>query len=147
MRDGSDVLISLHSQFVRGIVAGTKRIELRRRVPKIASGSRVWLYNKSPIACINAMVELISVQAITPDALWDEHHALLGLSEDVYRTYVQGREIVGALHLGKSIEISPITLEEIRKVRQKFQPPQYYINIREDDPIRNLLHRHIHDAA
>src|SRR4051794_32919901 len=46
----TDAIISIHPSYADAILAGEKTIELRRRIPNISQGARLWIYATRPIA-------------------------------------------------------------------------------------------------
>jgi predicted transcriptional regulator len=50
--DASDALISIRPGYANAILDGTKTIELRRRVPELVSGTRLWIYATRPTAAV-----------------------------------------------------------------------------------------------
>ena len=80
MCDVADILISVHAKYVDRFLAGTKKIELRRRRMNIRPGTRVWIYSTAPDArvCLCAVIEEVVIS--TPTSLWRVHREVMGVT-------------------------------------------------------------------
>jgi len=143
MHDQSDILISVHGRFVDGMLSGTKRVELRRRTPKISAGTRLWIYNTAPVAAVTAMAVLDKVQTLPPDMLWREYHSVLDLSFSEFERYVAGRTEVAALCLRSVHALRPVSLGQMRQVDPKLHPPQFYLRLNNPSALLDILERSI----
>ena len=126
MSDRDNILISVRGRFIDGMLAGTKRVELRRRAPRIAAGTRIWIYEKAPIATVRAVAVLAMVETMAPEVLWDRYATTLGLLHNEYQKYLSGCELATALSLEQVAPIIPISLRQLRESKRDFHPPQFY---------------------
>lgn len=129
------------------MLAGTKRVELRRRAPRIHIGTRIWLYDKAPVAAIRAVARLATVETMTPDALWHRYEQTLGLSYAEYNEYLAGCEQATALSLENVSPIRPVGLDRLRKLSRNFHPPQFYLRIDAHATLLSVLERHLDPAG
>jgi predicted transcriptional regulator len=87
-----DIVISVQQKFVERIVAGKKAAELRRRVPRIQPGCRVWIYTKAPEAVISICVTVDRIVTGSPQDIWQSHRSNLGVSLDEFEDYFGNTE-------------------------------------------------------
>jgi hypothetical protein len=64
--DASDAIISIHPGYADAILDGTKTIELRRRVPELANGTRFWIYATRPTAAVVGVATISDVKRAHP---------------------------------------------------------------------------------
>ena len=128
-RDCADIIISVRGRFSEGMLKGTKRVELRRRVPRIDGTARMWVYTKTPVAAVTLVTTLLAVEVLHPDELWRKYKNVLDLERSEYVTYVSGRDAVAALKLGEVRQLKPVTLASLRAVEPMFHPPQFYARL------------------
>lgn len=126
----NDVLISIEPRFYDSIVSGEKTVELRRRAPRIAPGSRIWLYCKSPVATISAVCELRDSETLPVSDLWRRHGKQLAITKSEFDVYLQNRREATALLLNEVQTLeNPVGLAQARSMRLNFQPPQFFMRL------------------
>jgi predicted transcriptional regulator len=129
------LLISVHPRFAELILAGTKRVELRRVRPSIRSGDEVVIYETSPTCAVVCKARVGGVVAAHPDVLWKRCGRLAGVSHDEFFEYFGGRECGYAIKLEAVVELPrPIELRQLRRAVPGFAPPQSYHYLRQDRP-------------
>lgn len=134
------VLLSIKPIFVKLIIAGTKTIELRSVNLKLKPKQTIWIYSTVPDAAVNAVAQIDDIQRMQPGSLWRKHQTKLGLTKEEFDEYARGHEMLTAISLGKVRKLeAPVTLEEMRKVKKKFQPPQLAHYIEESDKLCTML--------
>lgn len=118
------VLISIRPRYVEQIVAGQKKVELRRTFPAL-SGAQVFIYESAPMMAVTAVGTIAHVERLPPDVLWERHGNTLGLPRTAYDRYLTGRSDASALHL---TDIAPMTSPVPRGalLNLQFVPPQSY---------------------
>lgn len=126
-----DVIISLRRVYADGLLSGTKCVELRRRAPALKNGTRVWLYAKVPTGQVIGVGILGEVATGTPDELWSQFHDCAGLTQKEFYEYFKGVEKGAALKFESvSPLISPIALDELKRLELNFQPPQFFRRVK-----------------
>lgn len=136
----TDVLISLDNVHARSLLGGSKCVELRRRVPKLAPGTRVWLYAKMPVGQVLGYGVLDCVTVASPSALWELYDRCAGITHDTFNRYFAGKGLGAALSFGAIAPLhEPVSLDELRKIQPAFQPPQFYLRLT-SDALRRRLH-------
>ncbi len=140
MPESEDILISLHRKYVSRILEGRKTIELRRRALRVSRGTRVWIYSKSPHAVVEAVAVIDQVISAPPNKLWRDYKDRLGLSETEFRAYFLDANFGCALVL-KNIQQLPfaVSLAELRRHSASFQPPQFFVRLRDNNPALRAL--------
>src|SRR3954454_6028367 len=79
-------LMSIHPQYADAILAGTKRVEFRKRrlAPDV---STVVIYATRPVGRIVGTFEVLGHDVAAPDDLWDRHSAHAGIHAAGFREY------------------------------------------------------------
>ena len=115
-------------------------MELRRRALRVPDGSRIWLYCKSPVAKVAAVCNLKAMENLPPDDIWDRHGHALAISKTEFDDYLAGRDIATALVISDVQMLrNPLHLDAIRRLKINFQPPQFFMHLREDCALTNRL--------
>lgn len=138
--DNADILISVQKRYFESIVSGKKSVELRRRAPKISHGSRIWLYCKSPIATVAAVCKLQHIETLPIEEIWEHHKHSLAISKPEFDDYLHGRESATALVI-RDVQLlrNPVHLDAIRSIKINFQPPQFFMHLRDDCALTDRL--------
>jgi predicted transcriptional regulator len=126
-----NVLISLEPRHAENILAGLKRVELRRRTMNIKPGSTVWIYAKLPVGSIIGRATLARVHVRSPSKLWREFGAISGVSRSEFFEYFSEASKGVALELENSQRLTKsFDLRSLRQVSREFQPPQFFSRLR-----------------
>lgn len=124
MPEGIDAIISIHPAHADAILAGTKRIELRRRIPKLPPGTRLWIYATRPTAAVIGVATIGAVAQAHPKTIWKLHGNSTGVDRDSFKKYFNGSNEGFAILLAAVKRVGPITIDELRGIRARFHPPQ-----------------------
>lgn len=117
------VLISIHPQYAAEIYAGTKKFELRKRVPKVPLGTLCLIYETTPVARVTGCFRfgatvMFRVNDVDPLFI----HACRVTNEAFYH-YYEGREFGYAITIHQPCQFSPTySLSTFGLTR----PPQSY---------------------
>jgi predicted transcriptional regulator len=122
--DTSDAIISIHTDYANAILAGTKTVELRRRVPDLAAGTRLWIYATQPTGAVVGYVTVNDILRAPPGALWNKHRYDTAIEYRAFKEYFNGSEEGVAIQLGSARRITAITIDHLRRIRHGFHPPQ-----------------------
>jgi predicted transcriptional regulator len=135
------VLISLEERHAKNVLAGTKRVELRRRTMHVQPGSIVWLYVKKPVGAIVGFATVGTTYSAAPNTVWRKYGPVSGLSKSEFVSYFEGAAFASAMALSNATELKkPVTLEGLRMAVPGFHPPQFYLRLDRNSPIgRRLL--------
>jgi predicted transcriptional regulator len=135
-----DVLISLDHVHARGLLNGSKCVELRRRAPQLAPGTRVWLYSKIPVGEVVGYGTLEGVTVASPVALWERYDRCAGITHEDFARYFDGKCSGAALSFSAITPLEQtVSLDELRGIQPGFQPPQFYLRLT-SEALRRRLH-------
>ena len=135
-----DALISIKPFYVEKIINGNKVVEIRNRKVQILSGSRLWIYSTLPKASIQIFAYVQKVDIESPSLIWRKYKKFIGISKDIFDTYVNGSEFISAIVVENIIKLPiEITLNKIRKEVPGFQPPQFLKYMKKDDPVLSAI--------
>jgi predicted transcriptional regulator len=134
------ILISLEARHAENIIAGRKMVELRRRMMHITPGATVWIYAKLPVACIVGRATVAAVHTRPPSTLWRMFSSVSGVSRAEFFDYFRGTRQGTALELCNCIRLdSSFTLEFLRQVSARFNPPQFFTRLKQDTPLLDAI--------
>jgi len=120
----NDALISIKPEFAARILDGDKTVELRRRIPSIAVGTRLWIYATLPLGAIVGTANVRRIVRGAPTQIWHEWAEESGVSRREYRAYFLGANEAVALLLSNVRRTQPVSIDELRRLWRGFQPPQ-----------------------
>lgn len=136
---GRAILLSVKPKFADLIVAGSKRVELRRVIPAQPVAT-IALYSSSPVQAIVALVDVSETIEASPSKLWRlAKENCGGLTKVELQTYFEAKTTGFALLLvNVRIFENPINP---KKVFKNFTPPQSfrYLSPKELQKFNNLL--------
>jgi predicted transcriptional regulator len=122
-----DALISIKPLYVKKILSGAKKVEIRRRALRVPSGTRLWIYSTVPDACVVAATYVQRVETDSPVDIWSRIEGIVGMSEEDFIDYSSGLHAISALFLEGTERLEPVLdLAKIRDIFPRFQPPQFY---------------------
>jgi predicted transcriptional regulator len=126
-----DVIFSLQRVYVDGLISGHKCVELRRRVPALVRGTRIWLYSKIPDGEVLGVGILGEIETDHPANLWEKYSQCSGLTRGEFFSYFAGIERGAALTFDTVAKLKqPISLSELRELEPNFHPPQFFRRVR-----------------
>lgn len=129
MKDAGDAIISIHPGYATAILDGTKTIELRRRVPSLGTGTRLWIYATRPMAAVVGVATIADVSRAHPRTIWQKHRTGTGVDYASFTQYFAGATEAVAILLAAVKQVRPISLGELRRVRAGFHPPQVLVRL------------------
>src|SRR5579864_4429852 len=92
------LLLSIHPKYVESILAGKKRIELRRRRPRITGGPAL-IYATSPRMELVARFEIDSIRRAPLSLLWQLSRNVACVTRDEFDAYFHGLQTGIAIHI------------------------------------------------
>ena len=120
------LLLSVRPRFADSILAGTKTAEIRRQRPAVRPRALVIIYATKPLGAIVGTARILNLSEGSPDDMWREHQASVGVTKEELDNYLTGTETAYILKLDNIQRLEPLlTLEQIRAATS-FQPPQSY---------------------
>lgn len=136
MRETPEVaLLSIKPRFAEAILAGTKRVEFRRR--RLADTVRhIVVYSTQPVGTVVGSCGVSGQLSATPDELWSAVGDVGGISREEFDTYFEGAVQAVAILLEKPSRLSPhraVSLNDLGAAR----PPQSFQYLHRS--VRNTL--------
>ena len=119
-----DAIISIRPNFAEAILAGAKTVELRRRIPPLEIGTRLWIYATRPTAAVVGSVIVNAIVRGTPNSVWDAYSTQAAISRSDYDVYFDGAKEAIGLSLTSACRTAVVGIDELRKMRDGFHPPQ-----------------------
>lgn len=126
-------LISIKPKYAEAILAGRKTVELRRRIPALVPGTRLFIYSTLPVGAVVGAVTLEGGARGTPGEIWDEYAPQAGVERDDYNAYFRGTDEAVGLILTCVQRVAPVTIQALRMLRPGFHPPQVLIRLSHDE--------------
>jgi predicted transcriptional regulator len=140
MTPDSDAIISIHPRHANAILDGAKTIELRRRIPSLSIGTRLWIYATRPVGAVIGMATVERIVRGDPEEIWLEFGDQAGIDRIDFDAYFDGaEEAIGLLLVDVRRNAEHIVIEQLRGLRDGFHPPQVMMTI--SDREAQLLHR------
>jgi predicted transcriptional regulator len=127
--DTVDAIISIHPSYADAILAGRKTIELRRRIPELPSGTRLWIYATQPTGAVVGFVTLQDVARAHPATIWKRHRGSTGVDHAAFKAYFDGATEAVAILLSAARRVDPISIDRLREIRNRFHPPQVLMRL------------------
>jgi predicted transcriptional regulator len=121
------MIISVHPEHARNIMAGKKTVELRRRFPQeTVVGGLLLIYSSSPDQAILGATRIKAVQRMAIRTLWTKFGHDACVPRSAFFDYFAGASEGFGVILGPVISAkNPIPVSELRD-RFSFCPPQSY---------------------
>lgn len=119
-----DRLISIRPSFAAAIFNGSKTVEVRRKIPPIKPGIRLWIYVTKPVGEVRGIARVAEIIEGDPDAVWSTCGPRTGLARADFDDYLAGSAKAYGLVL-QEVEVGyPASIEALRGLRTGFHPPQ-----------------------
>lgn len=124
MNEIENALISIRPNYAKSILDGIKKVELRRRVPSIDIGTRLWIYATRPQGEIVGSAIVESIIRGTPEEVWNMFMEDTGVSRSEFDSYFCGTTCALALVLSNVESCRPIGINRLRELFSGFHPPR-----------------------
>ena len=118
-------LISIHPQYVRAILAGTKTVECRKSRIGLRPGAHLFLYATAPEMAILGQADVVAIHEGSPAEMWEQHADKTCVREaDFFRYYSESKR--ATLLALDNVEVfrHPVALAQLRVLEPRFSPPQ-----------------------
>lgn len=129
MADTTDAIISIYPAYADAILAGEKTVELRRRIPDLSSGVRLWIYATLPTGAVVGFATVQNVARASPTDIWKKHGNRAGVDHASFKAYFNGAKEAVAILLAAARRVGPITIDQLREIRTSFHPPQVLVRL------------------
>lgn len=119
---GRHALMSIRPEFADRILAGTKRVEFRKR--RLASDvTDVIVYATTPVRAIVGAFRIAGQDTRPPRDLWNDYVDVAGIAQAPYLEYYAGRDMATGILVGDVwVPPAPIPLTALDLLR----PPQSF---------------------
>lgn len=124
--------LSIKQIYAERIIAGTKRIELRKRPIGMELGNLVLLYETTPDSVIRGGFIADKTISLSPSNLWNQYNHVMGVDKEFYDIYFENCEVAYGTLIHRSFSFPALPLRQIQELCPGFVPPQATINWRED---------------
>jgi predicted transcriptional regulator len=140
MTPDSDAIISIHPRHANAILDGAKTIELRRRIPSLSIGTRLWIYATRPVGAVIGMATVERIVRGDPEEIWLEFGNQSGINRIDFDAYFDGaEEAIGLLLVDVRRNAEHVEIDQLRRLRDGFHPPQVMMTLSNHEA--QLLHR------
>ena len=135
------ILLAIKHKWAEEIFSGKKGYEFRRIPPKyLLKGMKIFLYSSGPASEISGEFTSGKLIRLKLSDLWKQVGEKADASYDVLEEYFKGVEICSAIEVLSPKKYSmPIPIEEIKRIKPDFVPPQSFYYIKERDNLTKLL--------
>jgi predicted transcriptional regulator len=128
---GRAVLLSIKPKYVDLILAGTKRIELRRSWPSNDVGAMV-IYSSAPVQRLVGIAHINRIEECTPDQLWALSEAYGGgVTKEELDSYIKGKKVAYGVML-EHVRIASNRVDP-NDIFPNFTPPQSFLYLSPTD--------------
>lgn len=125
--EGKYILLSIQPYFANKIFDGTKKVELRRSVPKFHKDQIVILYVSTPVKAIIGGFQFSHIVEENTDALWNRVKDVAGVTFEQFCNYYSGTSNGYGIFISRVWKYStPISLDLLRSSLKNFSPPQNF---------------------
>ncbi|HEA64671.1 MAG TPA: hypothetical protein ENI02_00805 [Candidatus Aminicenantes bacterium] len=127
----SKLLMSIRGENARKVVAGKKKVEIRRRFSKKWAGCKVSIYASGRERCLVGEASISRVVVDDPESIWERFHEELGCTRVEFDKYTRPLREIYAIVLEDAIPYRKrISLGEVSNLTQKkLRPPQSYYDL------------------
>lgn len=125
MTPDSDAIISIHPRHANAILDGAKTVELRRRIPTLSVGTRLWIYATLPVGAVIGLATVDRIVRGEPKEIWLEFGDQTGIDQMDFDAYFSGaEEAIGLLLVDVQRSLEQVEIAQLRGLRDGFHPPQ-----------------------
>lgn len=130
MNSGNDAIISIHPHHAYAILDGAKTIELRRRIPPLSVGTRLWIYATRPVGAVIGVATVERIVRDDPAQIWLEFGDQSGIDRADFDSYFDGSNVaIGLLLVDAKRNAEQVAIEQLRCLRHGFHPPQVMMSL------------------
>lgn len=125
------LLMSVRAEHARKVLAGKKKVEIRRKFSKKWTGCRVSIYASGHERCLAGEASIGSVIVGEPESIWERFHKELGCTKAEFDEYtMSAREIYAVVLENATPYRKSISLGEVCNfARKRLRPPQSYCDL------------------
>lgn len=137
MRREGDALISIRPPHANAILDGAKTVELRRRIPALQPGTRLWIYATLPVGAVIGLATVDRVVRGEPENIWLEFGSRTGVTRADFDDYFRGVDVaIGLLLVDVQRSNEQVEIARLKRLRSGFHPPQVMMNLSDFEAAR-----------
>jgi len=138
------VVLSIHPKYSKEILKERKKVELRRRFPKLDHNNvTLYIYSTSPRQAMVGVARIKEVKELPVEEIWTKFKNCASIKYKDFEKYFQGLDSGFVLILDNIKPFSePIPLSKLRE-SCGFEPPQSFLYVKEKlhKVLQNELHK------
>ncbi len=124
------------------MISGSKTVEIRRTNLRLTPGQKLWIYSTVPVSKIEIIATVKAVHREKPTTIWNRFGSRVSISRRDFDDYVDDRSLLTAIELCEVKKlISPVNLEDLRRLHTGFHPPQLACYLEDRSPLIRALSR------
>lgn len=121
------IVISIKPDYMNKILAGSKKIELRKSSPKVNANDVLVLYSTNPVKAIVGFCKVKYIIKTTPDEMWNLYSRDLGIEQtDFNNYYAESNNAIGIVLEEATRLKKEIPLSIVKRLFPNFSPPQTF---------------------
>lgn len=129
----SEILISIYPEYANAIFRGEKTVELRRRIPGLRSGTKMWIYATKPVGAILGFAFVADVSKGPPGIMWKIFGDRAAVGRETFDSYFSDADVATCITLTGVNEGNPLTADGFKTVRSRFHPPQLFTRLSDEE--------------
>ncbi|MBX9859245.1 MAG: ASCH domain-containing protein [Sphingomonas sp.] len=130
MTPDGDAIISIQPRYANAILDGVKTVELRRRIPALSVGTRLWIYATLPVGAVIGRATVDRIVRGEPKKIWLEFGDQTGIDRIDFDAYFSGaEEAIGLQLVDVQRSVEQVDISQLRALREGFHPPQVIMTI------------------
>lgn len=123
-------LFSIKQEYTDKIYSKEKKVELRRQNINTKKGDKCLIYTTSPVKKITGTFTVKEKLRLPINLLWRKTKEIAGISKKKFFEYFEGCKKGTAIFFEQVKRlIHAISLNELRRIKRGFMPPQSYYNL------------------
>ena len=133
MNASSEILISIYPEYADAIFRGEKTVELRRRIPGLRSGTKMWIYSTKPVGAILGFAIVADVSKGPPGLMWQIFGERAAVGREKFDNYFSNADVATCITLTGVNEGNPLSADDFKIIRSRFHPPQVFTHLSDEE--------------
>jgi predicted transcriptional regulator len=121
------LMLSIRESHAQNILAGRKKVELRRVRSKLEKGDVVLIYAPRPVMALVGGFVVKEVIVAQPGQLWRQVGSVSGLTKHQFTHYYSGASVAFGICIDTPWRLDkPVSFAVLRRCWSRFTPPQCF---------------------
>lgn len=133
MRSADEILISIYPEYADAIFRGDKTVELRKRIPGLRSGTKMWIYATKPVGAILGYAIAGNVSKGPPSIMWEIFGNSTAVCREKFDSYFSDSNVAVCITLTGVSEGTPLSADGFKNIRSRFHPPQLFTRLSDEE--------------